>query len=86
MSGGAVTLAYASGSGSNTLIYNLSRTIYSGETGTVSYTQPGNGVEDASGNDLANISSSAVTNNSTQSSGTPSGSIVLRGGRCMGCN
>jgi hypothetical protein len=86
MSGGAVSLAYASGSGSNTLVYNLSRTIYSGETGTVSYTQPGNGIEDAAGNDLANISSSAVVNNSTQSAGTPTTSVVLRGGRCLGCN
>jgi hypothetical protein len=67
MSGGAVTASYSSGSGSNTFTYNLSRTVNSGETGTASYTQPGNGIEDAAGNDLASFSSQAVTNNSTQS-------------------
>jgi hypothetical protein len=69
MSGGAVTASYSSGSGSNTFTYNLSRTVNSGETGTASYTQPGNGIEDTAGNDLASFSSQAVTNNSTQSGG-----------------
>lgn len=75
--GGAVTAAYASGAGTNTLTYNLSRTIASGETVTHSYTQPGNGVEDAAGNDLATFSAQAVTNNSTQSAGftPPSGTF-----------
>ena len=66
-SGGAATMSYASGSGSSTLVYNLNRTVNSGETGTVAYTQPGNGIEDAAGNDLATIPSASVTNNSTQS-------------------
>ena len=66
MSGGAVTMSYASGSGTSTLVYNLSRTIGIGETGTISYTQPGSGVEDLAGNDLASIVGGSVTNNSTQ--------------------
>lgn len=45
MSGGAVTMTYASGSGTNTLVYDLNRTVNSGETGTVAYTQPGDGIE-----------------------------------------
>ena len=66
MSGGAATLSFNSGasSGSN-LVYDISRTINIGETGTVSYTQPVNGIEDASNNDLGNVTNSNVTNNST---------------------
>jgi len=64
-SGAAVTMTYDSGSGTSTLLYNLSRTIAIGETATLAYTQPGNGVEDLSGNDLANFSGTSVTNNST---------------------
>jgi hypothetical protein len=74
MSGGAVTLAYASGSGSTTLVYTLSRTVDAGETcSDFDYVQPGNGVEDASGNDLASFSNqqAEVTNNSTQGSTDP---------------
>ena len=52
-SGGAATLTYASGDGSRTLVYSISRTIADTETGDVDYTQPGNGVEDTAGNDLA---------------------------------
>lgn len=83
MSGGAATITYASGTGTSSLVYTISRAIDSAETGTVSYTQPGDGIEDASGNDLATIASSSVTNNSTVTSllvdedfegtGTPSG-------------
>ena len=47
MSGGAATLTYSSGDGSRFLIYDWSRTIDSEETGTLDYTQPGDGVEDA---------------------------------------
>lgn len=68
---GAVTLTYASGSGSTTLIYTGSPTVNSGDTVAtgLDYTQPGDGIEDASGNDLATISSNAVVNNSTQGTG-----------------
>jgi hypothetical protein len=67
-SGGAVTATYSSGSGSSAYVYSLSRTIQSGETVTISYTQPGNGIEATDDDaDLATFSGAAVTNNSTQS-------------------
>jgi hypothetical protein len=65
MSGGAVTATYSSGTGTNTLTYALNRPIAAGETGTASYTQPGDGIEDLAGNDLASFSGFALTNNST---------------------
>lgn len=68
-SGGAATLSYASGSGSSSLVYTASRTINAGETITLAYTQPGNGIEDAAGNDLVTFTGQSVTNNSTQGSG-----------------
>lgn len=64
-SGGAVTMTFSSGS-----TYTLSRTILSTETVTISYTQPGNGVEDLAGNDFASVSGVSATNGSTQSAGT----------------
>jgi hypothetical protein len=73
MSGGAVSLTYSSGSGSNTLVYTTDRTIDAGETcSDFDYTQPGNGVEDAAGNDLASFSNqhAQVTNNSTEGGAT----------------
>jgi len=70
MSGGAATLTYASGDGGSTLVYDISRTIASGETGNLDYTQPGDGIEDASGNDLESVSDLTVTNNSTSGSPT----------------
>lgn len=70
LSGGAATLTYASGSGTTSLVYTISRTVNSGETGTISYTQPGNGIEGTVGGvDLASFSTQTVTNNSTQGSG-----------------
>lgn len=74
-SGGAASLTYSSGSGSSSLVYTSNRTINSGETATVAYTQPGNGVEDAAGNDLATFSGTSVTNNSTQTSGPTISSV-----------
>lgn len=65
LSGGACTLAYASGDGTTSLTYTTSRTIGRNETGTLSYVQPGNGVEDTAGNDLASFSNEAIQNNST---------------------
>lgn len=65
-SGGAATLTYSSGAGTAALVYGLNRTINSGETATVAYTQPGNGLEDGAGNDLGTIATAACTNNSTQ--------------------
>jgi hypothetical protein len=65
-SGGAVTTAISTLSGT-TVVYGLSRVIQSGETVTRTYVQPGNGIEDTSGNDLASFSGIAVTNNSVVS-------------------
>lgn len=48
----------------STLIYVLNRVIHQGETLLLNYTQPGNGIEDSAGNDLANISNFSVTNSS----------------------
>lgn len=56
LSGGACTLTYSSGDGTSTLVYTTSRTIAKGETGTLSYVQPGNGVEDGTGADLGSFS------------------------------
>ena len=63
MSGGAATLTYSSGDGTNTLVYDISRTITPGvETGTLAYTQPGDGVEESTGTDLASFTGYAVSN------------------------
>ncbi len=64
---GAITLTYASGDGSTSVVCTGSPSVVADETVTVglNYTQPGNGIEDMVGNDLANISSKGVTNNST---------------------
>jgi len=61
LSGGAATLTYSSGSGSSQLIYTISRTVAANETGTISYTQPGNGIEDTAGNDLASFSNTVIS-------------------------
>ncbi len=66
LSGGAATMTYYSGAGTNSFTYNLSRTVQIGETGTVAYTQPGAGLEDSSGDYLTSISAASVTDNSTQ--------------------
>lgn len=66
-SGGAVGLIYASGSGTNTLLYGLDRTVESGETVTLDYA--GGNIVDATGNPLESISGQAVTNNSTAGGG-----------------
>ena len=63
-SGGAATISYASGVGSSTIYYTLSRTIAYGETITAAYTKPvSNFIEDLAGNDLASPQSGiSVTN------------------------
>jgi hypothetical protein len=68
---GSVGLTYSSGDGTSSLVYTGDTVVNSGETVSsgLDYTQPGDGIEDTSGNDLANISSHAVTNNSTQGGG-----------------
>jgi len=52
LSGGAVTWTYASGSGTDKIVYTASRSVAHNEHGTGSYTNPGNGIEDPLGNDI----------------------------------
>lgn len=72
-SGGAATLTYASGDGTTTLVYDISRVVEDDETLTLDYTQPGDGIEDDAGNDLANIEDEAVTNDSEEAGGSGPG-------------
>lgn len=70
-SSGTATTAYASGSESNTLVYTISRTITAGASLTVSYTQPGNGLEATDdGTDVLGFTNVSAINNSTQSNST----------------
>lgn len=62
--GNDIAGAYSSGDGTDTLVYTLASTVVIGETVDVDYIQPGDGVEDVGGTDLASISSFSVTNNS----------------------
>jgi len=73
---GAATVSYSSGEYSAVLVYTTSRVIYSTETLTLSFTNPGNGVEDSAGNDLGTLTTESVTNNSTQSAPTGEGGYV----------
>ena len=79
-SGGAVTVAFNSGQGTSQFVMTLSRAITFGETVTIAYTNPGNGVEDLAQNDMANFSGKAVTNNSTQGQTVSTPVITLPGG------
>lgn len=67
--GSNLTCTYSSGSGSNSLVYTIGTTVNSGDTCNLDYDGASNGIEDGSGNDLAAITSQAVTNNSTQGGG-----------------
>ena len=70
--GGAVTATYSSGAGSTALVYQLSRTVYSTETVTGTYTQPEDpGITDIAGNRFATVTDEAITNNSTATAGAP---------------
>lgn len=60
LSGGAATLTYASGAGTPVLVYTISRTVAQGESGTLAYVQPGDGVEDSQGVDLATFSGRSI--------------------------
>lgn len=59
---GASATTYASGDTTASLTYTTTETFVTGETITVAYTQPGNGLEDSGGDDLASFTSQAVTN------------------------
>jgi hypothetical protein len=60
--GAAVTATYDSISTTD-VIYDLSRTVASSETITVDYVQPGAGITDTVGNEVASFSGLSVTNN-----------------------
>jgi len=81
MSGGSGEgMSYSSGSGTSALVYSITgRTIQYGETGTIAYTQPGDGVENSSGDDLATIASASVANNSSQGGGSAFDALLLGG-------
>lgn len=65
--GGSATATYASGDGTDTLVYTLSRTVSDTETwADVDYVQPGDGIEDDVGNDLVSFFDTPITINSTQ--------------------
>lgn len=80
LSGGAVTLSSPTGTGTANITFQLSRTVSSGETGTRTYTQPGNGFEDNAGNDLASVSSAAITIIGAGDSTPPTVSIATPSG------
>lgn len=61
LSGGAATATNSSGAGTSSLYYTISRSVASDETGTGAYTQPGDGIEDLAGNDLATIASFGIS-------------------------
>lgn len=66
--GGNAALTYASGDTADTFVFTSARALSSTETATITYVNPGNGLEDAAGNDLASFSGLSVTNNSTVNS------------------
>lgn len=78
-SGGAAAPVYSSGSGTSTLVYSISRAIEQGETVTLDFTQPGNGIEDLAGNDLATFAGFAVANNSGAGGPSISGTLSVHG-------
>lgn len=77
---GDATISSAAVDGTDNTIINLtpSRTLLSGESFTIGYTQPGDGFQDqaATPNDLATLSGAAVTNNSSQVAQVPGISAI----------
>jgi hypothetical protein len=59
-----VTLSNPSTGSSDSHTWDTSRTVSGNETITLSYTQPGDGIEDDAGNDLLTFTNFVVTNNS----------------------
>ena len=64
-------LVYASGDGTATWVFTSTTTIESGETCNQDFDGAANEAEDDAGNDLADFTDQAVTNNSTQDGGGP---------------
>lgn len=73
MSRGAVGLSYVSGSGTATLTFTGTRLVYDGETGTYSYSQPGDGMENITGDDVATTIDQVVANNASAQEPPPDG-------------
>ena len=71
MNGGAVTMSSPTGSGTSRTYSLTGRVIGSGESGTISYVQPGNGYEDSALQDVPTFSGNLVTNNSTVQTTNP---------------
>jgi hypothetical protein len=61
----AVTLSSPSSGSATSHTWSISRAIANGEVLYLDYAQPGDGIEDAAGNDLLSFSGRAVTNGST---------------------
>jgi hypothetical protein len=61
--GPGITTTYASGSGTNTMVFTLGRPVVNGEVVTLDYASPG--ITDLAGNQLGSITGASVTNNST---------------------
>ena len=66
LAGNGVTLTYVSGNGTGTHIYTLGTVLTKNDICNLDFNGDANSLEDASGNDVAAISSGAITNNSTQ--------------------
>ena len=64
--GDPIILSFVSGTGANVLIYATNRVIFNDEILSISYTQPGDGIQDSSGNLLENISTYTTLNNGDQ--------------------
>ena len=70
-SGANNNLAYSSGDDSSSVVFTTTSTVQSGETCNLDYTGGADEIEDTSGNDLAQFSDDAMTNNSTQGGSEP---------------
>jgi hypothetical protein len=58
--------SYNSGTGTATIVCTITRAVDAAEVVTLDYVQPGDGVDDLSGNLLASFTEAAVTNNSEE--------------------
>jgi hypothetical protein len=76
------SMTYSSGDTTNTFIYTLGSTITQTDSPTITYVQPGDGLEDSAGDDLLSITAAAVINNST----VGSSALCSSCGTCGGCS
>jgi hypothetical protein len=90
----AVNLTYGSGAGTQRLIYNSDETIAGTTAIELSYVNPGDGIEDSDGNDMASVTDFPVRNKSldgvvqnyfefTTNDQTWAGHVVWPGGRVI---